>query len=119
MSSTKEYSVSNKVLQNETYATSPNSFDAYALEGDRGPNTHATAEFLDETTGVIFFTQLKKDGIACWNPRTIEPLTPQTFELIVADKKTLVFPNDMKVGLKRDIVGSRLISLLFISLDRG
>jgi hypothetical protein len=101
------FSVSNRVLQNETHATSPNSFDDYALEGDRGPNTHATAQFLDETTGVIFFTQLKRDGIACWNPRTMEPLTPQTFELIVADEKTLVFPNDLKVRCRSNNFESR------------
>lgn len=51
--------VSNKVLQNESYATSMDSFGEYQLLGDRGMNSQSSAEFYDDKTGVLFYTMVR------------------------------------------------------------
>lgn len=50
LASTKEFSVPNTVLKNETLATSSDAYYAYTLLGDRGPKSQSTAEFYDENT---------------------------------------------------------------------
>lgn len=95
MASTKEFSVPNYVLQNETRATSADSYFDYALVGDRGTNGQATAEALHEKTNVLFYTQVNKDGIGCWN--TNKPFNPDTQGLVDTDSDALVFPNDLKI----------------------
>lgn len=95
LSSTKEFSVPNYVLQNETRALSSESYYDYLLVGDRGPNGQSTAEFFDEKTKTIIYTQVNKDGIGCWNSR--KPYTPDTQGIIDSDSDALVFPNDLKI----------------------
>lgn len=93
--STKEFSVSNKVLQNETYSQSTDSFYEYKVLGDRGQNSQSSAEFYDSSTGVIFYTQVNKDAIGCWDTRS--KLTADNQGLVDSDSDTLIFPNDLKV----------------------
>lgn len=57
-SSTKEFKVNNKVLQNETYSLSDASFTDYKLLGDRGANSQSNSEMLDEKTDVLFYTMV-------------------------------------------------------------
>lgn len=95
LSSTKEFEVSNKVLQNETYATSPAAYFDYKYLGDRGPNGQATAEHFDENTNVLFYSQVNKDAIACWNIK--KNYTIDTQGLVDSDSDALVFPNDLKI----------------------
>jgi len=93
-SSTKEFSVPNIVLQNETRALSKESYYDYSLVGDRGLNGQSSAEFLDENTNVLFYTQVNKDGVGCWNAN--KPYNPDTQGLVDTDTDALVFPNDLK-----------------------
>lgn len=58
LSSTKEFAVNNRILQNETYCTSSDAYHEYHLLGDRGQNSQSTAEFYDPHTEVIFYTQV-------------------------------------------------------------
>lgn len=95
LASTKEFAVSNTVLKNESFATSPEAYYAYTLLGDRGPKSQSTAEFYDEKTDVIFYTQINRDAIGCWNIK--KPFTPETQGLVDSDSHTLVFPNDLKI----------------------
>lgn len=83
------------MLQNETRALASESYYDYVLVGDRGPNGQATASDMDEKTQVLVYTQVNKDGIACWN--TSKPYTPDTQGIIDSDSDALVFPNDLKV----------------------
>ncbi|XP_065095002.1 L-dopachrome tautomerase yellow-f2-like [Ochlerotatus camptorhynchus] len=116
-SSTKEFMVSNKILQNETYSQSPESYYDYKLMGDRGPNSQSSAEFYDPETGIIFYTQVNKDGIGCWN--TARPLTQDTQGLVDSDSDALVFPNDLKVDTEGNlwVLSDRLPMFIFTSLD--
>ncbi|XP_055294951.1 protein yellow [Sitodiplosis mosellana] len=95
LSSTKEFSVPNYVLQNKTRALSSESYYDYSFIGDRGPNGQSTAEFFDEKTKTLIYTQVNKDGIGCWN--TSKPYTPDTQGIIDSDSDALVFPNDLKI----------------------
>uniref|UniRef100_A0A182PPU1 Yellow protein n=1 Tax=Anopheles epiroticus TaxID=199890 RepID=A0A182PPU1_9DIPT len=116
-SSTKEFMVSNTVLQNESYAQSPQAYYDYKLLGDRGPNSQSSAEFYDSETGVIFYTQVNKDGVGCWN--TIMPLNADTQGLVDSDSDALVFPNDLKVDNEGTlwVLSDRLPMFIFTSLD--
>lgn len=95
LASTKEFSVPNTVLKNETFATSTDSYHAYTLLGDRGPKSQSTAEFYDAKTDVIFYTQINRDAIGCWNIN--KPFTPENQGLVDSDSDSLVFPNDLKI----------------------
>lgn len=95
MASTKEFSVPNTVLKNETFATSSDAYYAYTLLGDRGPKSQSTAEFYDPITDVIFYTQINRDAIGCWNIN--KPYNVENQGLVDSDSDSLVFPNDLKV----------------------
>jgi hypothetical protein len=77
------------------YATDHTSYFEYKLEGERGPNSHATTEFFDPKTNSIFYTQINRDAISCWNVN--KPCTPDNVGLVDSDSVTLVYPNDLKV----------------------
>uniref|UniRef100_A0A8D8ZPD2 Protein yellow n=1 Tax=Cacopsylla melanoneura TaxID=428564 RepID=A0A8D8ZPD2_9HEMI len=96
LSSTREFSVNTKILQNKTIASS--SYYEFKVLGSRGPNTQATAESLDEKTGVLFYTQVNKDGVGCWNTyKHANEYSADTNDMVATDSETLVFPNDLKV----------------------
>lgn len=101
LSSTKEFKVSNLVLQNETYATSDASYFDYKLLGDKGMNSQTTASFFDRTTETLFYSQVNKDAIGCWN--TKKPFTADNQGLIDSNSETLIFPNDLKVDAQGNL----------------
>lgn len=95
LASTFEFSVSNTVLKNETFCTSPDSFHQYKVLGNRGRNTQSSAEVFDETTGVVFYTQINRDAIGCWN--SAKTYTKDNQGLVASDSELLVFPNDLRI----------------------
>ncbi|KAM7351093.1 L-dopachrome tautomerase yellow-c [Cochliomyia hominivorax] len=117
LASTKEFKVSNRVLQNETLATSSDSYYDFKYVGDRGMNGQSTAEVYDKETGVIFYTQVNKDAIACWNVK--RPYTPDNQGLIDSDSHTLVFPNDMKLDSEGTVwvLSDKMPTYLYKELD--
>lgn len=117
MSSTREFSVPNYVLQNETRATSPDSYYDFSLVGDRGPNGQSSAEYLDTKTNVLFYTQVNKDAVGCWNAN--KKYTPDTQGLVDSDSDALVFPNDLKVDSNGNlwVLSDRMPVFLFGKLD--
>ncbi|CAH0555325.1 unnamed protein product [Brassicogethes aeneus] len=117
LASTREFSVSTQVLQNETLATDPHSYHLYTIEGERGDNTQASASDFDEKSNVLFLTQLNRDGLACWNPR--RKLTSDNLELVASDKEELVFTNDLKVDRERNlwVLSDRMPAFIYRGLD--
>lgn len=85
--------------------------------GDRGINGQATAEFFDETTKVLFYTQVNKDGIGCWNSQ--KPYTEENQGLVDSDSDALVFPNDLKVDNNGTlwVLSDRMPIFLYKQLD--
>ena len=95
LASTNEFSVSNTVLKNESFATSPTSFGAFTLLGNRGANTQSSMEVFDSLTDVVFYTLINRDAVGCWN--TLKPFTIENQGLVASDSELLVFPNDLRV----------------------
>jgi len=95
LASTYEFSVANGVLKNESFSTSPASYHAYKVLGNRGPNTQSSAKILDTLTDVIFYTQINRDAVGCWN--TKKPFTSANQGLVDSDSHRLVFPNDLRL----------------------
>lgn len=51
-----------------------------------------------DRTGVIFYTQISRSGIGCWN--TNKPLTPQNFHFLTGNNRTMIYPSDLSVSQK-------------------
>lgn len=109
--------MSNRVLQNESYSTGSDAYFDYKLTGDRGPNSQSSAEFYDDETGVLFYTQVNRDGVGCWNSK--KPLNPDTQALVDSDSDSLVFPNDLKVDANRNlwVLSDRMPLFLYKELN--
>lgn len=58
-------------------------------------NSQSNSEFFDKRTNVIFYTQVNKDAIGCWNIKN--KYTPENQGIVDQDSETLIFPNDLKV----------------------
>lgn len=53
---------------------------------------------------MLFYTQVNRNGLACWNTQTKgDEYNPDTNALIAADNVTMIFPNDLKVDPKSNI----------------
>ncbi|XP_067621168.1 protein yellow [Eurosta solidaginis] len=117
LASTKEFKVPNRVLQNESHVTSPAAYYDFQFVGDRGMNGQSTAEVYDKDTNVIFYTQVNKDAIACWNVN--RPYDLESQGLIDSDSHTLVFPNDLKVDAEGIVwvLSDKMPSYLYKELD--
>lgn len=96
LTGTKEFVVSNKVLQSESVANSSDSvYNKFGIVGERGPNSYSTTHVFDDKSDVIFFTQVAKHGIACWNINT--PLNEKSAILIDQDDVALIMPIDISL----------------------
>ncbi|KAH8375724.1 hypothetical protein KR093_003134 [Drosophila rubida] len=117
LASTKEFKVSNRVLQNESHVNGGESYYDFQFVGDRGMNGQSTSEVYDKNTDVIFYTQVNKDAIACWNIN--RPYTADNQGLIDSDSHTLVFPNDLKVDKDGSlwVLSDRMPTYLYKELD--
>lgn len=51
---------------------------------------------FDRTTGVIFYSQVGINGLACWNPNSQH--TPHNFDLLAKDNRTMIYPTDVNVS---------------------
>lgn len=116
LASTKEFSVPNTVLKNETFSTSNDAYHAYTLLGDRGPKSQSTAEFYDPKTDVIFYTQINRDAVGCWNINS--KYTPENQGLVDSDSDSLVFPNDLKIDNEGNlyVLSDRMPVFIYSSL---
>uniref|UniRef100_A0A1B0GFH7 Protein yellow n=1 Tax=Glossina morsitans morsitans TaxID=37546 RepID=A0A1B0GFH7_GLOMM len=117
LASTKEFKVSDYVLRNESYVTSKESFFEFKLVGDRGMNGQSTAEVYDKETGVVFYTQVNKDAIACWNVK--RPYNLDTQDLVDSNSQTLIFPNDMKIDTEGNlwVLSDKMPTYIYETLD--
>ena len=64
-----EYKVSTKVLRNSTLTKSDN-YHLFSLVGNRGVDTQSLTSALDPKTGILYFTQINRHGLACWDHET-------------------------------------------------
>ncbi|XP_049866535.1 protein yellow-like [Pectinophora gossypiella] len=94
-SSTKEFCVSTELLRNYTHLDKDEAFHDFKLLGDKGERTQASASYYDPKTQVLFYTQVNRDGVGCWN--TNKPFTVENNALLFSDASLYEFPNDLKV----------------------
>lgn len=95
MSSSREFSVPNYVLQNRTRALGKESFHDFKSVGDRGERGQSTTESFDAKTNVLVYTQVNRDAVGCWNLN--KPYTLENQGIIDVDSESLVYPNDLKI----------------------
>lgn len=76
MSGITEYSVSTDVLQDSILKKSENYYN-FHIVGNKGPLTQGPSSVIDPETCIDYFTQVNRNGIACWD--TTVKLSPKTF----------------------------------------
>lgn len=96
LSSTNEFSVSTKVLRNQTLATSSDIYKEFKILGSRGPNGQSGAAFLDQLTGVLFYALPNLNAVACWKTSN-RAYTIKSQGRVFMSAVEMVFPNDVKV----------------------
>ena len=77
MSSNTEFSIPTKLIRDKEALAKPDYWKQARVEGNKGLNTQGTAMMMDPETNIIYFTQLNKNAIACWDTKM--ELNPDTF----------------------------------------
>lgn len=76
MSGITEFSVSTDILQDDTLKKWEN-YSNFHIVGNKGPLTQGPSSIIDSETRIDYFTQINRNGIACWD--TTMKLNPKTF----------------------------------------
>lgn len=116
MASYDEFSVSTEYLRNQSLAE--NNFDAYNVLGTRGPNAQSSASFLDPKTGVLFYSLVNLNAVACWKTSNKEYLMKNQGRIYM-NEVTMVYPTDIKVDYNDNlwILSNRMPIWMYGSLD--
>ncbi|XP_053968257.1 protein yellow-like [Anastrepha ludens] len=123
MASFKEFAVSTKLLQDESlWPERAQEAAKYFVEiGDRGHLSQSSTAAIARN-GVMFYTQVHRDNIGCWN--TAKPYVRGNLALLLSNSQTLVqFPNDLKVDQELDqsvwVISNRLPIYLYDKLNNS
>lgn len=65
--------------------------------GHRGELGQSAMHAFDNRTGVIFFSQVATNAIACWN--TAKPFEPRNIGMIARDDQYMIYPADINVSV--------------------
>ncbi|KXJ68758.1 hypothetical protein RP20_CCG001829 [Aedes albopictus] len=96
MASISEIVVPNSVLKNETLARSGEDYnERFRHLGPRGPNTQASGHAFDEKTGVLFYAEVNRNAIGCWNSAT--EFHPENHGIVHLDNKEMIYPADVTI----------------------
>lgn len=120
LTSTNEFAVSTRVLRNETLATSDDIYRDFIVLGSRGPNGQSGASFLDQTTGVLFYTLPNLNAVACWKTSNRD-YNIQSQGRVYMSAIEMVFPNDVKVDDQNRlwVLSDRLQEFIYSKLDKN
>ncbi|XP_049278861.1 L-dopachrome tautomerase yellow-f2-like [Anopheles funestus] len=120
MVSVSEIAVSNRVLQNETLALlGKGAYGKYFHHlGERGPNTQTSSHAYDPRTGTLFYAEINRNSIGCWN--TDKPLKPETQGIVHLDNEEMIYPADIRVDSNGDlwVISNRLPIWIYSELNR-
>lgn len=72
-------------------------FVSFQFLGHRSDLGQSAMHAYDNRTGVIFFSQVSTNAIACWN--TAKPLTEKNIGIIARDDTCMLYPSDINVSL--------------------
>ncbi|CAG9790629.1 unnamed protein product [Diatraea saccharalis] len=88
---THEFSVSTCVLKNKTAVNDRNYFSMYNVLGDRGDMTQSTMHDYHPRSGVIFYAEIGRDALTCWNTRNL--LRSTNIAVLARDNTRLSYPS--------------------------
>jgi hypothetical protein len=116
MASYNEFSVSTEYLRNQSVAD--NNFNAFKILGSRGPNAQSSASFLDPKTGVLFYSLVNLNAVACWRTSNKE-YNMKNQGRIYMNNETMVYPTDIKVDYNNNlwILSNRMPIWMYSKLD--
>ncbi|XP_017869819.1 PREDICTED: protein yellow [Drosophila arizonae] len=123
MASYKEFMVSTDLLLDESLWTDGtlDTSKLFVPIGDRGFNGQSSTSGIARN-GVMFFTQVHRDNVGCWD--TSKPYTRSNLGMLLdpAENSTLIqFPNDLKVDHEPRqgvwVMSNRLPIYLYSQLD--
>lgn len=116
MTSFNEFSVSTEYLRSEKIAET--NFNAFKLLGSRGPNAQSSASFLDPNTGVLFYSLVNLNAVACWRTSNKDYIMKNQGRIYMNDE-TMIYPTDIKVDYNQNlwILSNRLPFWLYMQLN--
>lgn len=76
MAGITEFSVLTDILQDNTLKKA-SVYSNFHIVGNKGPLTQGSSSIIDPNTCINYFTQVNRNGIACWDITT--ELNPETF----------------------------------------
>ncbi|XP_032517465.2 protein yellow [Danaus plexippus] len=116
MASNNEFAVSTEYLRNKTVAEQ--NFDAFKVLGSRGPNAQSSASFVDPKTGVLFYSLVNLNAVACWRTTNKEYLMKNQGRIYMDDVK-MIYPTDIKVDYDENlwVLSNRMPIWMYAKLD--
>lgn len=69
--------------------------DFFQFLGKRGPRSQSAMHAFDKITGVLFYSQVGINGVACWN--SAKPFTQENHAIIARNDQTMIYPGDLNV----------------------
>ncbi|XP_013193426.1 protein yellow [Amyelois transitella] len=116
MASFNEFSVSTEYLRNTSVADS--NFEAFKLLGNRGPNAQSSVSFVDPNTGVLFYSLVNLDAVACWKTSNKEYVMKNQGRIYM-NNETMVYPTDIKVDYNDNlwILSNKMPIWMYSKLD--
>lgn len=67
----------------------------FQFVGKRGPNSQSAMHDFDKTTGVMVYSQVGINGVACWN--SAKRYTPENHAIIARNDQKMIYPGDLNV----------------------
>ncbi|XP_075981681.1 dopaminechrome tautomerase-like [Anticarsia gemmatalis] len=115
-SSTKQFKMSTRLLRNKD-TPHADIFNGVEIVGDRGPKSQVTACDYDPKSNILFYTQVCKNGLGCWN--IDKSFTKANTPVILSDCNLMEFPNDVKVDHEGNvwILSDRQSRFLYETMD--
>lgn len=116
MASYNEFAVSTEYLRNVSVAEA--NFAAFKLLGSRGPNAQSSASFVDPKTGVLFYSLVNLNAVACWRTTNKEYLMKNQGRIYM-DNVKMIYPTDIKVDYDENlwVLSNRMPIWMYSKLD--
>uniref|UniRef100_A0A240PPN2 Major royal jelly protein n=1 Tax=Anopheles epiroticus TaxID=199890 RepID=A0A240PPN2_9DIPT len=117
LSSNSEFTVSTRVLRNETASQRSWHGTDFQLLGYRGSKSQSSIHAFDPETGVIFFALIQQNAILCWD--SAKPFAPQNMAIVYKNDRDIVYPNDLSIDQNGYVwfMTNSIIKLLYTQLN--
>lgn len=117
MSSLNEYMVSTRILQNRTNAERMFHGQDFQFLGRRQEFGQSNIHDFDETTGVVFYSEVARNAIGCWNSG--DKFAAETHDIVFRDDLRLIYPSDLKVDNEGNlwVLSNRMPEFMYGQMD--